>query len=166
MPLELVVPDFAWKVALTWSKALPYDEVLKGCEQDLRAWFYLVLKQEGKGPARPHYIGKVTKACVSVRLNNADHRRNHAADLRKYPAAKFLVSVAEVKVTSGKRSAQLIDHVETLLIMTAYHRDPKFPMRNKRKWFSHSISKSYVVTNEGLPKALPKEITLGICVRN
>lgn len=163
MGLTLAVPDYAWKVELTWSKPLPYDTVREGCAQDETAWFYMILKKEGR-QTTPYYIGKVVKTCVSKRLKQADHKRLHKEDQRKHPEAKFLVCVADMRVTAGKRSKGLVDDVETMLILALYQRDPDSKMRNKRKWFTHSITKTYAIANFGAEQYLPKEIQLGLFV--
>ncbi len=162
MRLIRIDPEKTCTVSIRWTKPASYDVIVKGSHHDPDGWLYMILGYHGSSHPKVFYIGKVTASYVSERLRQRDHQWRYSMLRRRYPRHTFRVSLGAINM-KGRCTDRRIDHIETLLIFTAW--ENQVHMINEQKWLTHGISAPYVVRNVGFCRPLPKEIHLGVFVR-
>ncbi len=171
MKLERVAPDYGYEVEITWTRAIPYETIIKsGSSHDAEGWLYMILGYRGSSHPKIFYIGKVFESCVSERLRQRDHRARYQRLCRRHPRHSFRVSLGAVKLARGHITAHRIDQIESILIFATYHSkrhvlEGGAEMINKSKWFKSGWPHPYIIRNVRSRSPLPRQIHHGVFVR-
>ena len=166
MSFRRVAPEAAWKVAITWSRPISYENVINSeytYGYDYSHWLYMILGYHGSAQRKIFYVGKVYDSFVGDRLRHPDHVRRYSKLKKKYPNHKLRVSLGTIHVKNGKITKQRVDQIETMLIYTAG--ETQRHIINKSKLWTLRVNEHYMIDNSGYHSPLPKEIHYGIFAR-
>lgn len=156
--MKPVFEDDFWDVTIDWSKPIPYVHARdQGSDYDAYANLYVISARYSTNTHKAIYIGKTFKQNIQTRLKQPDHRARYAAIVKNYPKHKVFVRYGCVSMNDGKFTKTRLAAIENILI---YCSDDGHS-HNVKSVYSHGVTDSYQITNNGSRGPLPKLLALG-----